>query len=41
MRGYSVQPRVSPVCGGEILAIEGIDNDLIDGQDISVLGKFR
>ena len=39
MRGYSVSPRVSPVCGGAVLSIEGVDTALIDEQNITVLGK--
>ena len=40
MRGYSVSPRVSPVCGGGVLSIEGVDTALIDEQSITVLGNF-
>ena len=39
MRGYSVSPRVSPVCGGGVLSIEGVDTALIDEQSITVLGR--
>ena len=39
MRNYSVSPRASPVCGGSILCIEGIDDHLITEQDITVLAK--
>ena len=38
MRGYSVNPRVSPVCGGSVLTIDGIDTNLVREQEITILG---
>ena len=40
MRGYSVNPRVSPVCGGSVLTIDGIDTNLVREQEITILGQI-
>ncbi|CAG5113442.1 Oidioi.mRNA.OKI2018_I69.chr2.g7552.t1.cds [Oikopleura dioica] len=37
MRGYTVTPRVAPVCGGIDLIIEGIDNQSLKRQEKTTL----